>query len=113
MSINVKTSTISQKTETANVETRLCRHCDFQNGAPVITYPVEITHGETNWLVDADGNTIGLKSSTPENVSTFVLKDQAYMDFATTKVTFEGTEMAVGQLLPILIDRAIQAHLAE
>lgn len=113
MSINVKTSTISKKIETANVETRLCRHCDFQNGAPVITYPVEITYGDTEWLTDANGAVTGLVSSTASNQSTFVLQGQAYMDFATTKVTFEGTEMVVGELLPILIDRCIQAHLAE
>ena len=111
MSINVTNETKTIKAETANVETRLRRHCDFQNGAPVITYPVEITYGKTEWIADANGNVTGLVSSTASDQSTFVLEGDAYTTFATAKVTFEGTEMMVGQLLPILIDRAIQGHI--
>jgi len=111
MSINVTTETRSIKSEISNVEMRLRRHCDFQNGAPVITYPVEITFGKTEWTVDASGNVTGLVSSTASDQSTFVLQGQAYMDFASYVLTEEEAKMPVGQFLPILIDRCIQAHI--
>ena len=113
MSINVATETKLLKTEIANVEMRLRRHCDFQNGAPVVTYPVEITYGKTEWIADASGNVTGLVSGTASEQSTFVLEGQPYVDFASYVLTADEAKMPVGQFLPILIDRCIQAHLAE
>ena len=113
MSINVTTETKLLKTEIANVEMRLRRHCDFQNGAPVITYPVEITYGKTEWIVDASGTVTGLVSGTASEQSTFVLEGKPYMDFASYVLTEDEAKMPVGQFLPILIDRCIQAHLNE
>lgn len=112
MSIDAGTTTTKVKAEIAAIETRLKRHVDFQDGKIVVTYPVEILYGKTLELVDDAGNVTGLASQEPTEQTTFRLEGDAYATFAGYVLTPDEAKLPIGAILPMLIDRAIQAHIA-
>ena len=112
MSIDAGTTTQKIQAEIAAIETRIMRHVDFQDGKIVTTYPVEILYGKTLKTLDDSGTVTGLASAAPTEQATFVLTGDAYNAFAGYVLTPDEAKLPVGMILPMLIDRAIQAHIA-